>query len=1036
MFSIFHISDLHFKNDFPCIERLQLLVADIKSNLPSHDAYLVFSGDLVNEGDNDLYYSLLEYFFAPLEHSFKKMYLVPGNHDIDRNNSSYEQSIYFLQDRSQSYLYSDEQGLRLRNPFNDVNPLAQYFEIEELLSSSQYSSYFGWRDENLDFDIVGFNSAWMSCSRPKGETDLGRLRVDPAIIEHFTSDLSADRLNIAVLHHPLEWMDENLRRSIGDRLTKKFDIVLTGHVHNPASIAGDFDAGNCFFLQAPAVKADYSLGNNAYSIVNIDSDNHFYEIVYRIYSIPRNSFVLGEEISPNGIRYPNLKHEEFWRKVRSSSVTGLLEEYRKRAKNFDAREWYSANFISKNRVRGDFIEPKISRVRYKDGERILDKPLPIFEALSGSFQQQIVLGPQDSGLTTAAFVYVKRLLKNSSNATKIPVYINLDKLTINKSSILREATKSCPVGFTHSQIDKLSESGALIFILDQISLLQTEKFNAVAKTLEKHFPNCNSIIFCSRDGEIQNGDDQADLCINPADENIFQMQELKSSDIRELISAVKPSIKNDDLEILLNNVVASFRQMDEPIFPSSVCILLETLEQIPGFKPLNRVKLLDRYVECLLGRFEIEDVQEGIFNSTEKIKLLSHIAGKMAHDKLTEISVENWEHIVSEYSKSKLLDIPNGLLKEFHHKAILLLNSEKITFRADYLFTYFVAKEMNVNSDLFDLVTSDDLFFAFHRELVFFGELEGVDNSKLLDATRDRLNNLEEMILEEYYRHGIDLDKELHRMIEISKNSDASEQLSCAVKSVLESYPNEKSENYARDRDLNQVNRNRGVQARHTVRWLEARWYVALRTYCQLVKNCTGLNAAAKMQHMEKALESAELFLKTLAAKRGIIASEAACLISGILYINPLAAMDPEKAVNRFKYDAPKSICSNLLDYLVNPLLSPAFRQLFESKSEIVQYFARFLMLQLPSSENSLAFVKNLKNSNNIVLNTCSLEELKSKYLGYSISLESRREYAKIIEEISSEFSNNGLIDSSKLKRRRNLIDIKRNLSGNEDEEQ
>lgn len=76
-------------------------------------------------------------------------------------------------------------------------------------------------------------------------------------------------------------------------------------------------------------------------------------------------------------------------------------------------------------------------------------------------------------------------------------------------------------------------------------------------------------------------------------------------------------------EGMVSHVVESFRQMDEPIFASSVAVVIDTLVQDPEFKPLNKARLIERYVECLLGRFDLEDVREGIFNSSDKISLLS-----------------------------------------------------------------------------------------------------------------------------------------------------------------------------------------------------------------------------------------------------------------------------------------------------------------------------------------------------------------------------------------------------------------------------
>lgn len=1029
MISLFHVTDLHFKNDYQSSERLKLLVDDIQKNIPKNDAYLVFSGDLVNAANEKLYYSLFEKFFVPLDKLFKKIYIVPGNHDIDRNQTSHELSSQYLGDKGLAYLYSPSGHILSNSPFDATSPLAQYHDFENLVSVSQESNFYGWFDPNDEFDIVGFNSTWMSSGRPSGLSDQGRLRVDPPIIDYFAKKMAPQKLKIAVLHHPLDWMDESHSRAIKDKLTSQFDIILTGHVHNPTTSAGDFDGRKCTLLQGPAVKSDYSLGNNAYSIINVDSKKRKYEIIYRAYSTPRNSFVIGEDICENGVKYPDETHKTHFDRLKSSTVGGLMQKHRDGASKINLRDWYKTNFVAKTRARGEFVEPRIRRISFKDGERCNTESTLITEALSPFSERQFVIGPQDSGLTTAAYIFARFMLTNDRGLASVPVYINLEKLQINRASILQEATKGCPAEFSHSQIERLTSDGKITFLFDQIGLPETKKFNTLIETLDQFFPACGAVVFCTQDGSATDSVGTTEIKLDPARDSVFEIGEMTANAIEELIFATKPSATKDEACTLLNNVISSFSQMDEPVYPSSVYILLVTLEQIPDFRPINRVKLLDRYVECLLGRFDLKDVRTGEFNSTEKIKLLSNLAGTMAQTGKASLTHQEWKKFLQEYSTSKMLELPDGLVDEFSNKAILLGGRDRITFRADYLFTYFVAKEMNVNSNLYKYITLDEHFYRFHREIIFFGELEGVDASGLLDSTFIRLGELEEKIFEEYSIRGVDLTAEFENMLNDHIESDEMDVLTQAVETVMESEPSQEAEDVARERDLLMVDRARGVQKRTTINMLEARWYASITTYFQLIKHCTDLDADAKMRHLGKAFGSAELFLQALSAKRGLLSVKSAAMYSGILYVNPLAKTDPKQSLRRFRYDAPKSIGTNLLKYLVNPLLAPAFRKFLDDENEVVSYFARYLMLELPSSPNANLFVKNVLASQNTVLQTCSLEELKGKYLGYGLSGSDLEHYKTIIKGVEKSTLSGKLLKSQTLKKKRMLLDIKENLS-------
>ena len=100
--------------------------------------------------------------------------------------------------------------------------------------------------------------------------------------------------------------------------------------------------------------------------------------------------------------------------------------------------------------------------------------------------------------------------------------------------------------------------------------------------------------------------------------------------------------------------------------------MVETLRQSPEFKPVNRARLIDRYVECLLGRFEWEDVAEGAFNSNDKVTFLAYVAGQFAMTARSEISTSTWHELCRDYSAERLLDLPKGLLDEFTQKGILM----------------------------------------------------------------------------------------------------------------------------------------------------------------------------------------------------------------------------------------------------------------------------------------------------------------------------------------------------------------------------
>lgn len=947
LISFVHLSDFHFRKDYLSIERANLIVSDIIKNLPQNDVYLIFSGDLAFSGERSQYEFLLEHIFIPLEPKFRKIYLVPGNHDIYRVNASVDEAKSIFEDKTQSYLFKSSDKSLFVCPYTKSDPLANYFDFQNLISSPAESTYFYWYDKNEQFSIVGLNSTWLSYDRGSDKSDKGNLRIDTAVIDRAIKKINRNTLNIVVSHHPLDWMEESTQQPLMDRIVSNFDILLTGHNHFPRKVYGEFDTGKCLLLQAPAAKARNTVSSNAYSIINVEIQNKYVEIIYRSFSELRNQFVFANDICDNGIKYPNDIHKNYFSEMRTHSVSGLLETFKHSISNFDTDNWYSKNFTRKTKRVEKFYEPKISRLKYLDGIEISNVPRPISEALSVTSNLQIVIGAKDSGLSTAAYVFVKSIMLSNKDLQIVPTYVNLSNKIINKASILQEATRGCVVSsFSHKQIEMLAEAGSLLFVFDQISIQDTRRFNELIFVLERFFEKSKTIIFAHND-VAPTPFTEDEIKIDLLNEQIYKLEELMSEDIRELIDIIRPSKSEEQKAVLLNNVVASFKQMDEPIYPSSVCILLDTLDQIPDFRPINRVKLLDRYVECLMGRFDLQDVEEGTFNSTEKIKLLSFIAGKMAVNNAVSIDIKIWEEMLREYETSKMIEVPEDLLKEFQSKGIIFVTNQGVTFRADYLYTYFIAREMNVNAELFNFIMFGDNFFTFHRELVFFGELDNVNVGQLLKSTMNRIEELEFNILEYYESRGVNLDKEL-ALTMLDDHTNKHSVFKTAVDGVESTKPSQKTEDFARNRDLAQVGRGRGVQSRQPIIKLEARWYSAIRTYCQIIRHNTSGSAAEKRLHINKALDSCRLFFKTLVAKRKVLSSKRFMVFSGILYFNPRAGDESSDYHHKFKVALANSVGKNIVEYLANPLLSPAFRDILSDEDEIMQFFIRYLMLELP----------------------------------------------------------------------------------------
>ena len=140
-----------------------------------------------------------------------------------------------LSDRVLTYIFDVNGFLQTENPFVNCDPVSNFSIINEIVSSYQEMCFYGSYDNNPHFSIASINSAWLSYRRGEGETDRGNLRIDPPICQYFLDKLDDEAFKIFMMHHPLDWLEENDRQTIENLLTANFDLILLGHNHNPAS---------------------------------------------------------------------------------------------------------------------------------------------------------------------------------------------------------------------------------------------------------------------------------------------------------------------------------------------------------------------------------------------------------------------------------------------------------------------------------------------------------------------------------------------------------------------------------------------------------------------------------------------------------------------------------------------------------------------------------------------------------------------------------------------------------------------------------
>lgn len=299
-----HLSDLHArkKSDWNSKRVKDTLIADLKELAKTEKLqpdFLFFTGDAAwgheddKEGHIDLQFQAAHEFLEAARTAFKteipqrRVYLVPGNHDINRKRIT--KSV-------QQYLSSAK--------LDDLVEQCQAADVDwesYMARLQEYAAFLGGRgydhllndkkrliyvdrvqlSDELCVAIAGFNTAW-TCYQPK---EKGQLRLCGDFqIETLRPDVASAQLRIALMHHPLNWFMDDEDPQTKRKLEKDFHFLLHGHEHQgwvDTKYAGEGEAERVHATIAAAACYERADRENGYNIVRLDLEKGRGEVFLR-----------------------------------------------------------------------------------------------------------------------------------------------------------------------------------------------------------------------------------------------------------------------------------------------------------------------------------------------------------------------------------------------------------------------------------------------------------------------------------------------------------------------------------------------------------------------------------------------------------------------------------------------------------------------------------------------------------------------------------------------------------------------------------
>ncbi len=327
-----HLSDWHQKGDNLDQEIVRdALVADVR-NRSSIDERLskihfaVISGDIAYNGKLEEYVAAKKYLIAPFSDAAElenngvgSIFFAPGNHDFNRDAMPslslsnihlllHEKAYARRRDCHQDVLRQKEFKQLLQRPFLEYNDFMSSYCSDDVtvFNDNGFAAVHRITVHNKTIAVLCLNSAWLSGLNKDCTgriNDYGYLAVGEEQIRTALMKIATPDLVIAVMHHPISWLQEFDANLVEEWLFQKCHFVLHGHKHLPKIDVLDSTTGGVIVVPSGAVfngrdNQDQRY-ENSYNFVHLDLDKQIGTIHFRRWNVIDKTFVPDAMLAKN-----------------------------------------------------------------------------------------------------------------------------------------------------------------------------------------------------------------------------------------------------------------------------------------------------------------------------------------------------------------------------------------------------------------------------------------------------------------------------------------------------------------------------------------------------------------------------------------------------------------------------------------------------------------------------------------------------------------------------------------------------------------
>jgi NACHT domain./Calcineurin-like phosphoesterase. len=686
--TILHLSDLHYSQS--CSRDLKIIYKALCTDLSKLSTQfglkpdlIFFTGDFISKGEKakeELDIASRMFLTPLLDHlnlQTKHLFIVPGNHEVDRSKISkvfeegLHKNIYDTDTFNKYYKDLDKAPEDFKIIKRKLQPFLS-FKNKFSSPSTLVTSTFFYDTHIIDIStlkigIMCLNSAWRSSQF--GE-DAKRLLIGETVFLEGIDDICDCDLKFALSHHSLDMLTEWDQKTTKLSMAKNIDMLFTGHSHDSdfsyiQPILGSLYVSTCASIFSGRVR-------NGYSIIQIDCVSQTLSVHLRKWYDTRKEFDQETDKCEKGLlTYSNFKC--------NNDETNKLIEINYLKNNYQVHSKLPSiilpfDTITEVRLKDVFVAPMISDKSSFDKE-VQDRSYFDLSKILQKKDNIIFFSRKEYGKTMLLrHVQAEMFRDDTCFFNVIPVPIAFSQLPKNNyKSITNVIKRELDYTLSDEKIEIYLKDGNFVFLVDDFDDYtddDRDKKKNIFYSICDAFPKCRYII--SVNEKISEAFMQESLNISSKISALkYYLCSFKTAQIRDLL--LKWSAYHSfDVDIMLNQIIFYFQQLQIPVTPMAVTLFIGVLIRDRASKNIkNEAYLVENYLESILEKLDPSDAKSEM-DFRDKESFLSHIADRM---RITG----NYEWTRAEFEKEKISyyegfgeEIPSHkIFDDFFRKPIL-----------------------------------------------------------------------------------------------------------------------------------------------------------------------------------------------------------------------------------------------------------------------------------------------------------------------------------------------------------------------------